>query len=76
MIDFNFSEGREPQTYKPCRSENNRLTANIICPNCSTLLHLNPHKVEKDGTVSPSVVCDCGFHDYIKLNNWKNELPH
>jgi hypothetical protein len=67
MKHFDFSENREKGTYKPCRLEEGRLTANIICPDCGTMLCLNPHQVSADGTVNPSVVCDCGFHEYIVL---------
>lgn len=72
MIDLRFSEGREKGTYKPCRTEFGRLTANIFCPGCGVMLHLDPHKVNKNGNVEPSVVCcNCDFHDYVVLNNWK-----
>lgn len=30
----------------------------------------SPKVVAHDGTVSPSVVCDCGFHEFIRLEGW------
>lgn len=72
MLEFRYSEDREKGTYKPCYGEDGRKTANIICPNCATLLHLHPHKVTSQGVVKPSVVChNCEFHDYITLKDWK-----
>lgn len=72
---FTFSENREAGTYKPCLHEGRR-TAIIICPFCRGKLVLNPHKVDQDGDVSPSVVCrpPCSFHEFITLKDWLN-LP-
>ena len=43
----------------------------FTCPNCGGSGGLDGkegnHTVNSDGIVSPSVVCDCGFHDYIRL---------
>jgi hypothetical protein len=73
-MKFNFSETREKGTYKHCRA-NGRSTANIVCPDCGLVSCLDPHNIDKDGNVTPSVVCDCGFHEYISLVDWKPIKP-
>lgn len=44
------------------------------CPSCGgrgTLTGSEAnHSVSEAGEVSPSVVCDCGFHEHIKLNDY------
>ncbi|WP_139043822.1 hypothetical protein [Allomesorhizobium alhagi] len=47
-------------------------TANICCPKCKQIGSLEPadHQIAEDGSVSPSVVCDCGFHEHIRLIGW------
>ena len=44
----------------------------IACPNCGRAGALEPddHTVHRAGGVSPSVVCDCGFHDRVHLDGW------
>ncbi len=49
------------------------LTATLTCPDCGQFATLD-HDIKEDGTVHPSVVCPydgCNFHDYIKLEGWK-----
>lgn len=48
------------------------VVVNFCCPNCGAYgtLYGHPdaqHIVAKDGAVTPSVVCDCGFHDHVTL---------
>lgn len=46
------------------------------CPDCHHVGTLD-HEVRADGTVWPSVVCQvkgCGFHEYIKLEDFSLEL--
>jgi len=71
MEHFKYSETREKGTYKPCFNQDGRKSAFIVCPDCGTRLHMNPHIVAANGTVSPSVVCHgdgCNFHDYVVLD--------
>lgn len=43
----------------------------FCCPKCRGMGDLTEtHEIASDGTVSPSVVCDCGFHDLVKLEGW------
>lgn len=48
-------------------------TALVGCPKCGEAGSLAQHKIADDGMVTPSVVCpnDCGFHEYVKLDGWK-----
>jgi hypothetical protein len=51
----------------------------IFCPTCGDgLLGDNaPHGVKANGEVFHSVVCDCGFHEYCKLEKWTHgEISH
>ena len=70
--------------YRLCNTVNG-IKAVIICPKCNELLGIFNHTILNDGTVTPSVVdeqkvklsevdlmCVCGFHDFIKLENWPN----
>lgn len=43
------------------------------CPKCGEIATIDNHTVDADGKVNPSVVCpyECGFHDYIRLMDWK-----
>lgn len=71
MIVLEHSEDRERGTWKAARTTDGRKTANVICPDCGTLLHLDPHIVGTDGVVSPSVVCHgCEFHAFVSLGGW------
>jgi ribosomal protein S27AE len=58
------------------------LHATIICPKCGEELVLADketgrlHAIAPDGTVTPSVYHKekhCGWHEFIKLPNWKQE---
>lgn len=41
------------------------------CPQCGLHARLADHTMSPEGFVQPSVVCDCGFHEYIKLADWE-----
>jgi hypothetical protein len=44
----------------------------IICPNCGCgLLGVSSHIINNEGNVMNSVMCECGFHEYVKLLNYK-----
>lgn len=63
--------------FSALRVRNETLVVNFCCPMCASYIKLaGPeavHSIAEDGTVSPSVVCDCGFHEYVKLVDWKKE---
>lgn len=44
------------------------------CPGCK-LLHTfavgRVHRVAPDGTVTPSYLCNCGYHEWIRLDEWE-----
>lgn len=46
------------------------ITAMLVCPQCGARSALTTHKIHGDGEVHPSVVCDCGFHDWVRLVGW------
>ncbi len=46
----------------------------IACPDCGVRGSLaGSHEVAEDGKVTPSVACDCGFHEFIVLEGWRPE---
>lgn len=46
-------------------------SAVISCPGCGIVASLDQtHDVHVDGTVQPSILCDCGFHDFIVLEGY------
>ena len=45
-------------------------TARISCPRCGTVGALRDHAIDDKGKVTPSVQCDCGYHDFIRLEGW------
>lgn len=47
-------------------------TARLSCPGCGSIALLD-HKIDKEGNVTPSVVCpiqSCDFHEFVKLEGW------
>lgn len=43
----------------------------VYCPDCGGgLLGDSTHRIEENGDVNNSVVCPCGFHEFIKLEGW------
>ncbi len=49
-------------------------SAVISCPGCGVVGSLSgSHDVHADGTVQPSVVCTCGFHEFITLEGYDAE---
>lgn len=47
----------------------------VSCPSCGILLVLEVHDIDVKGSVSPSVGCSCGFHQWIQLQDWVPEWP-
>jgi hypothetical protein len=41
----------------------------LQCPTCHRAFCLANHSVDKEGKVTPSVVCpfNCGFHEFLEL---------
>lgn len=78
MIIFKPSVNYEddlPLTWRSYKDQGKVLECSpvIVCPN-GHYLSIYKHTVSQDGMVSPSVVCPidgCGFHEYIKLDNWQ-----
>lgn len=49
-----------------------RFKAEMRCSNGHAVT-LKNHRVDRDGLVSPSVVCReplCGFHEFVRLEGW------
>jgi hypothetical protein len=49
-------------------------TAAITCPDCGKRGMLDEHSITSWGMVSPSVVCECGFHEMIELKFWTHNI--
>lgn len=71
-VSFQPSSILAPGGYRRVIGIDGRRTALIACPQCGTRMLLNPHPVDANGNVSPSVVCrkPCDFHEYIVLTEW------
>lgn len=57
----------------PGKKEDGTITALVKCPECDRHGSLSNHDIDKDGVVSPSLVCgydDCNFHENVKLERW------
>lgn len=57
----------------------NFLEVIFVCPFCERAALINGensnHRIADDGSVNPSIYCDCGkFHAYIKLAKYQEEL--
>ena len=51
----------------------------VICPKCGGGLLTDdaPHGIRANGEVYRSVICPCGFHEHIKLQDWDGgEIAH
>ncbi len=51
----------------------------IECPKCECNLlgDASPHGVKQNGEVFASVVCTCGFHEFVTLQDWdKGIIAH
>lgn len=75
MIEFACSTERWlPKGHWRFTFSDGKFTATIACPNCGAQGALDDHDIADDGRVTPSVVCECGFHNTIQLSGWMN-LP-
>lgn len=45
----------------------------VRCGGCRKCIDL-PHEIAADGTVSPSVICECGWHVHLQLQDYFNYL--
>jgi predicted RNA-binding Zn-ribbon protein involved in translation (DUF1610 family) len=66
---------RRPGTWKRLSLAEGGISASITCPKCGVYGTLESHKIHKDGSVWPSVVCpnDCGFHGMnVILDGWQS----
>lgn len=52
------------------------LVAMMSCPECGKTAVLSGHEIDKDGKVSPSVICPhaCKFHEHVQLVGWAEML--
>ena len=61
----------EPGKYSATKSmDDGSRSAIFACPDCDVVAKLSDHTIAENGEVSPSVVCDCGFHRFITLQDW------
>ena len=51
---------------------NGKSIAQIVCHNCDLAGTLDPghYTINAAGEISPSVVCGCGYHEFIELEGW------
>ena len=71
-IGYPKGNGVEPGSWHGAKAPD-KLTALFLCPTCGRMQSLSGHEIDKDGNVSPSLVCyydDCDFHEFITLNGW------
>lgn len=66
---------RKPGTWRRFKVGGGRKVVTVSCPNCGKLASLSSHKIAKDGTVTPSLICPydeagCTFHDNVRLEDW------
>lgn len=47
-----------------------RESAALSCPGCGAIKTLADHSINSFGVVAPSVECECGFHENVKLDDW------
>lgn len=45
-------------------------TALLCCPDCKAISTLTGHEIKIRGFVSPSLVCRCGWHEFVQLGGW------
>lgn len=52
--------------------DTNNPSAHMSCPACGKVASLSGHHISSTGVVTPSLVCfyNCGFHDYVQLEDW------
>ena len=60
---------KEKGVYQPPTKPNPE-RIDISCPQCGTPTETD-HEISEDGTVTPSLLCDCGWHEFAKLAGWK-----
>jgi uncharacterized Zn finger protein len=67
MIEIPKGSGRG--TWRSVRAGS---SVRLTCPACGFDAELD-HEIARDGTVTPSVECpnSCGFHEHIKLKDWR-----
>lgn len=72
MKIFTLTDEVQPPAGTYRRWEHHKgVSAVIACPDCGQRGSLAAnHKIGEDGCVVPSVVLDCGFHDFIRLEGW------
>lgn len=78
MIHLALRLGGEPQrngTWWPATYQDGARGAFWSCPKCGAAAGLKTHKINEEGLVHPSVICEgrpskpCDFHDYIALSD-------
>lgn len=47
-------------------------TIKIQCPECNVWSYLSDHEIDENGYIKPSIVCDCGFHNFVTLNHYRS----
>lgn len=61
-----------PGNYRKTKTEDGP-SAVICCPDCKLPGSISDsHEVLENGDVEPSVVCPCGFHEFITLADWRD----
>lgn len=67
MPPLAIPKGSGRGTWRPVRGGS---SARLTCPRCGLDAELD-HRIERDGTVTPSVECPgCGWHEHVRLADW------
>ena len=72
-IPLIVEKGREKGQWWPLRvlqGTSGYNSATFKCPKCGVKGGLEEHTIAEDGSVSPSVLCNCGFHEWLRLEDW------
>lgn len=46
-------------------------TVFLTCPGCGRSGPLDSHTIKDDGAVEPSIACECGFHEWVQLQDYR-----
>jgi predicted RNA-binding Zn-ribbon protein involved in translation (DUF1610 family) len=69
-VILTHSNEYEPGTWKGLKTPDGR-KATFTCPECGETRTLAQWNINGQGEVTPSVICPCGFHEFLRLEGWK-----
>ena len=70
-VDWDAAEAAESYPlWIPVNDSDGKRSAIVFCPGCRNPGFLKGHTVAADGTVTPSILCACGWHVFARLLDW------